>query len=423
MKTSFIIKGDICYSKNLEEIKTFENSYLVCEDGYSKGVFKEIPAEYKNFHVYDYSGKLVLPGLVDLHVHAPQYTFRGLGMDLELLDWLDTYTFPEESKYKEMAYAKEHYENFVRDLTNSSTTRASIFSTLHVESTLLLMDMLEESGLISYVGKVNMDRNGGEYLEEKSCEESTENTLRWLKSIEGRYERTLPILTPRFIPSCSDELMENLSKIRKEYDLPVQSHLSENKGEIAWVKELCPDSKFYGDAYDNFGLFGNDHRAIMAHCVWSDKEERDLLKKNKVFIAHCPNSNMNLSSGIAPARKYLDEGQNIGLGSDVAGGIHLSIFKQISDAIQVSKLYWRLVDETCKPLSIEEGFYLGTLGGGKFFGKVGSFDEGYEFDAIVLDETAYTYEKLNLRQRLERAIYMSNDKNVIHKFVMGRKIF
>ncbi|MDD7306414.1 MAG: amidohydrolase family protein [Peptoniphilaceae bacterium] len=423
MKNSFIIKADICYSKNSKEIKTYKDSYLVCQDGYSKGVFKEIPDIYKSLEVYDYSGNLVLPGLIDLHVHAPQYKYRGLGLDLELLEWLDTYTFPEEAKYSDLNYAKDAYEKFVEDLRDSSTTRAAIFSTLHVESTILLMDMLEKSGLITYVGKVNMDRNGADNLEEKSFDESSENTLEWLKKIDGLYERTFPIITPRFIPSCSDKLMENLSKIRKEYNLAIQSHLSENQNEIAWVKELCPESKFYGDAYDRFGLFGGDYKAIMAHCVWSNDEERELLKKNKVFIAHCPNSNMNLSSGIAPVRKYLDEGQNIGLGSDVAGGIHLSIFKQISDAIQVSKLYWRLVDQTCKPLSIEEGFYLGSLGGGKFFGKVGSFEKDYEFDAIVLDQTAWSCENLNIRQKLERAIYMSCDKDVIHKFVRGRKIF
>ena len=161
----------------------------------------------------------------------------------------------------------------------------------------------------------------------------------------------------------------------------------------------------------------------MAHCVYSDKDERELLKDRGVYIAHCPNSNINLSSGIAPARRYLDEGQNIGLGSDVAGGIHLSIFKQMSDAIQVSKLYWRLVDQSLKPLNVEEAFYLGTLGGGSFFGKVGSFDKGYEFDAIVVDDKEYRGEDLSIRQRLERTIYMSESRSLVHKYVRGRELF
>lgn len=423
MKKSFIIKGDICYSKNSNELITVKDSYLICKDGISMGIFKQIPEEYNNLEVYDFSNKLITPGLIDLHVHAPQYTFRGLGMDLELLDWLNTYTFPEESKYSNLKYAQKSYEKFVNDLKFSSTTRASIFSTLHVNSTVLLMDLLEKSGLITYVGKVNMDRNGIETLQEESSEESELRTVEWLEKIKDRYQRTFPILTPRFTPSCTDDLMIRLSKIQKKYTLPVQSHLSENKGEIAWVKQLCPDTRCYGDSYDKYHLFGENSNTIMAHCVWSDEIERKLLKDRGVFIAHCPNSNLNLASGIAPIRKYLSEGQRIGLGSDIAGGIHLSLFKQISDAIQVSKMYWRLVDDTCKPLTIEEAFYLATLGGGEFFGKVGSFEKGFEFDAIVIDDSDYKHENLNLNQRLERTIYMSEARHVTHKFVSGIKIF
>lgn len=422
MKNSFIIKGDIVYSKDKNEVYIGSDKYLICEEGISMGVFDKIPEKFQDLEVLDFFGKLILPGLIDLHVHAPQYRNRGLGMDLELLDWLDTYTFPEESKYQDLTYAKKAYEKFVNDLKYSSTTRASIFSTLHVDSTILLMDMLEKTGLVTYVGKVNMDRNGIESLEEKNAQESALNTRKWLDEVIDKYQRTYPIITPRFTPSCSDELMANLNKIQEEYNLPVQSHLSENQGEIAWVKELCPDTKCYGDSYDKFHLLGDCSKTIMAHCVWSDDLEQKLLKERGVFIAHCPNSNLNLSSGIAPVRKYLNDGQNIGLGSDIAGGIHLSIFRQMSDAIQVSKMYWRLVDNNLEPLTVEEAFYLGTLGGGKFFGKVGSFEKDYEFDAIVIDDSEYK-EDLNLHQRLERTIYMSEPRHVKHKFVKGEKIF
>ena len=423
MDKSFIIKGDICYSKSSNELKTLENSYLICKDGISQGVYESIPEEYRDLKILDYTDKLIMPGLVDLHVHAPQYTYRGLGMDLELLDWLNTYTFPHEARYSDIDYAKNEYQKFVNDLVKSPTTRTSIFATLHLPATIMLMDMLESSGLISYVGKVNMDRNGIESLEEKSARDSKEATRLWLENIKDKYQNTSAIITPRFIPSCTDELMASLSDIQKEYELPIQSHLSENQGEIAWVKELSPDTEFYGQAYDKFDMFGSHGKTIMAHCVYSDKDERELLKDRGVYIAHCPNSNINLSSGIAPARRYLDEEQNIGLGSDVAGGIHLSIFKQMSDAIQVSKLYWRLVDQSLKPLNIEEAFYLGTLGGGSFFGKVGSFDKGYEFDAIVVDDRDYRGEGLSIHQRLERTIYMSESHSMVHKYVRGRELF
>jgi guanine deaminase len=162
----------------------------------------------------------------------------------------------------------------------------------------------------------------------------------------------------------------------------------------------------------------------MAHCVWSTDEEVELMRKNGVFVAHCPASNMNLTSGIAPIRKYLDLGLNIGLGSDVAGGHSDSIFRAITDAIQVSKMYFRMVSEDYKPLVFSEAFYLATKGGGAFFGKAGSFEEGYEFDAVVMDDSVLPHpQSLNLAERVERAVYLGLDtKNITAKFVAGRKI-
>ena len=273
------------------------------------------------------------------------------------------------------------------------------------------------------VGKVNMDRNGSPQLQEESAQASADATVQWIKDTLDKFENVKPILTPRFTPSCSDALMEKLSEIQKKYHLPMQSHLSENFGEIAWVKELCPNTHFYGEAYSQFGLFGGDCPTIMAHCVHSSDEEIALMKKQGVYIAHCPQSNTNLASGISPVRRYLDEGLHIGLGSDIAGGTSVSILRAMADAIQVSKLYWRLVDSSMKPLTVEEAFYMGTEGGGSFFGKVGSFKEGYEFDAVVLnDSTIPTPLKLSPKDRLERLIYLSDDRNITAKYVAGRKI-
>ena len=168
----------------------------------------------------------------------------------------------------------------------------------------------------------------------------------WLEEIKRRYDHTYPILTPRFTPSCTDELMTELGKIQREYHIPIQSHLSENFGEIAWVKELCPTSRFYGDAYDMFGLFGTKPAAneevsnpasassntcptIMAHCVHSTDEEIQMIKDQGVYIAHCPESNTDIASGIAPIRRYLDMGLHVGLGTDVAGGFSLSSLSRV----------------------------------------------------------------------------------------------
>ena len=421
---SFIIKGDICWSKGLRELAAVDDGYLVCVDGRSAGVFDDIPEEYKSLPVKDCSGKLVIPGMVDLHIHAPQYAFRGLGMDLELLDWLQTYTFPEEAKYADEDYVREAYGLFVSHIKKSATTRAVIFATVHRKATMMLMDMLEESGIVSYVGKVNMDRDAPDNLREPSAEFSAYDTFGWINAVDGRYENTMPILTPRFLPSCSETLLNELREIQMTYNLPVQSHLSENPGEVQLVKELFPNAAFYGAGYEAHGLFGGAAKTVMAHCIYSTPEEVELIKKNGVYVAHCPASNMNLSSGIAPIRSYLEKGIRVGLGSDVAGGESESIFRAISDSVQVSKLYWRLVDNQSAPLTFEEAFYLATKGGGEFFGKVGSFEPGYEFDAIVLDDRDLCLKNdLTIRQRVQRDVYLEADASAITaKYVRGREI-
>lgn len=423
--TAFALKGTICFSTDQNHLSLCENSYIICERGRCAGVFPEIPGRFSGIPVRDTGNSLIIPGLVDLHLHAPQYAFRGMHMDLELLDWLNTVTFPEETRYQDPSYAKKAYSIFAEDMRKSATTRASVFGTLHRESTELLMDLMEQTGLITYIGKVNMDRNSPDELREKDARTSSEDTVQWLRDIAGKYKNTKPILTPRFIPSCTDELMKLLADIQRTYCLPVQSHLSENQGEIAWVKELCPDSAFYGDAYDHFGLFGGETcPTIMAHCVYSSNEEIALLHKRGVFVAHCPQSNTNLSSGIAPVRKYLDKGLHMGLGTDIAGGHSLSMLRAVADAIQVSKLRWRLVDESLKPLSLEEAFYLATMGGGAFWGKTGSFLEDYEFDAVILsDEQIPCPHSLTPLERLERLIYLGDDRCVTGKYVSGNKIF
>lgn len=420
---TFAIKGDLVFSESTKRLVTIPGGYIVCNKGLVEDTYSELPEHFSHIPVINYGHKLILPGLVDIHTHAPQYAFVGLGMDLELIEWLDKNTFPEEAKYKDIVYASKAYEIFTEDLLHSATTRACIFGTVHKDSTKLLMDLLEKTGLKCYVGKVNMDRNCPDNIRENK-DISVQDTINWLEETKNRYMNTRPILTPRFIPSCSDELLKELSLIQKKYRVPLQSHLSENLSEIDWVKELCVDIKSYGEAYNRYNMFGGEVPTIMAHCVYSDEEEARLMKEKGVFIAHCPDSNTNLSSGIAPARKYLDMGIPIGLGTDMAAGSSNSIFKTMISAIQVSKLRWRLVDNSLKPLSIAEAFYLGTMGGGAFFGKCGSFLKGYEFDAVVIDDEPIRHpQPLCLLNRFERAIYLSGDKHITHKYVGGVSVF
>ena len=430
MKQSFVIKGNFCQTQSPRKLDLHENAYAVCVDGISRGIYEVLPEEYADLPLYDYGDALIFPGMVDLHVHAPQYAFRGMCMDLELMDWLNQYTFPEEEKYEDLEYAEKAYGMFVDAIKASATTRCCIFATRHRPATELLMGLMEESGLVSYVGKVNMDREASKALTEESADLSAYTTFGWINAVKDKFEHTHPILTPRFIPCCTDKLMEELREIQMAYGIPVQSHLSESRGEIDFVKFLRPDNPFYGDAYNEYDLFGKnddihtDVKTVMAHCVWSTDEEVELMKRNGVFVAHCPASNMNLTSGIAPIRRYMDLGLNVGLGSDIAGGHSLSLFRAVTDAIQVSKMYFRMVNEAYRPLVFSEAFYLATKGGGRFFGQVGSFEEGYEFDAVVMDDGVLPHpQSLNLAERAERAVYLGLDeKSITAKFVAGRKI-
>ncbi|MCL2472858.1 MAG: amidohydrolase family protein, partial [Treponema sp.] len=439
MDNSFFLNGDICWSSSPNTIETAANSFLLCLNGKTGGVFREIPKQYAHLPVKNYSSRLIIPGLTDLHVHASQFAFRALGMDMELLEWLDKNTFPEEAKYRDNEYARKAYSHFVEHIRKGPNTRLCVFASIYESGTLLLMDLLEESGLVSFVGKVSMDRNCPEYLCEK---DPSEAVTRWLTSFykkqkEGRYKNTAPILTPRFIPSCSDKLMRSLAEIQGRYGLPLQSHLSENRKEIEWVKKLCPNSESYAASYADSGLLGAGIPTIMAHCVWPEENEMRLLAERKVYIAHCPQSNTNLSSGIAPVRRLLDRGISLGLGSDIAGGANTSIFRAMTDAIQVSKLRSVMTAPDEKALTLEEAFYMGTIGGGSFFGErsavhgqagipdyefgpSGSFESGRDFDALVIDDSGINGPlKRELRERLEQVVYLSDDRHIIGKYVRG----
>ncbi len=417
----YAVKGTFIDTPSPESFRVREG-FIIEDNGKCSGFYEVLPPEFAGITVYDHTGSLITPGLVDLHLHAPQYGFCGTAMDLELIDWLSNYTYPEEAAYADAEYAEKGYSIFVRDLKNSATSRACIFATIHTDSTLLLMDKLEESGLISFVGKLNMDRNAPEYYLERSVPEGLAETRRWIGSC-GRFTHSHPIITPRFTPSVSDEYMEALGELAAEYGLPAQSHLSESEGEIEWVKELCPDTDTYADTYDRYGLFGGERAAVMAHCIFCSPKENEMILENGVFIAHCPTSNENIIAGICPAGHYLRNGFRIGLGSDVAGGHTLNLFSVMTAAIQCSKLRWKYVDPSERPLSFSECFYMATAGGGSFFGKTGLFEPGYDLDAIVLDDSSLeSVRGFTPVERLERYAYLGDGRPAA-KAVAGRWLF
>lgn len=418
----FILKGNILTSDKNRITRIYPQSYLVVEKGKIKRIAQELTDDEAKLNIVDYHDDLILPGFLDLHVHAPQYTYRGMAMDVELLDWLKLYAFPEESKYRDIEYAKSAYRIFVNGLKHSFSTRASIFGTLHKVADLELARQLQNSGLVTNVGLVNMNRNCPDYLRETSTKTALKDTEDFIVGCQN-FTNVTPIITPRFTPTSSFDEMEALGKLREKYRLPVQSHLNENLNEIAYVKELEPWSRHYADTYRKAGLIGPHFSTIMAHCIYNSDEENKLLKENDVTIAHCPSCNMNVASGLAPIRKYLDMGIKVGLGSDVAGGHTLSLFENGKAAIQVSKMYYRHIDDTCKPLSAQDAFYLATLGGESVFPECGAFMEGYHADILVIDDSSIeSMGSFNLMERLERLFYLAKEDMLVAKYVNGKKI-
>ena len=269
------------------------------------------------------------------------------------------------------------------------------------------------------VGKVAMNRNCPPELSE-TVEQMVEGYEALIAEFNQPDDLVRPIITPRFIPSCTPEMLQACGDLAAKYQLPVQSHLSENLSEMALVQTLERESTSYGDAYNRYGLFGQTP-TIMAHCVWTDGAELELMKQNDVMVAHCPTSNLNIASGLAPIRRFLDEGLRVGLGSDISGGHDLSIFRMMMHAIQVSKLLY--LQNHDKPfLTLSEAFWIATKSAGHFFGRVGSFEPGYEFDALVIDDHDLNHDNYSLLHRLERYIYLGDDRQIVHRFCRGEEI-
>ena len=416
-----ILKGTVISAAAPDRLDITEGGYLVAEEGIITGVYPVLPEQYAGTPVEDLGDALILQTFADLHLHAPQYPMLGMGMDLPLLEWLDTYTFPAEARFEDPDYARAVYRQLARELIENGTTRVCMFSSLHRPATLILMEELERAGVTGYVGKVNMDRNGVPGLLQETTESSMEETLAWLEQCAD-FRHIRPILTPRFTPSCTDELMAFLGKLAAERALPVQSHLSENLSEIEWVRQLHPDCQQYWETYEKYGLWGC--RTLMAHCVWSDPRERRAMREAGVTAVHCPDSNQNLCSGVASVRTMLDEGVSVALGSDIAGGDHLSMFDVVAAAIRASKAR-RILDgwETAF-LTVPEAWFLGTSAGAVWSGAKPGFAPGDPLHAMVVADSALPQAKpLSPAERLERCLYRRQKDAVRAVWSEGRKVF
>ena len=401
-----ILHGNLIHAPSFGTLETIPNGYLVLEDGIVQGIYPTLPEQYAACPVTDYGGGLIMPSFADLHLHAPQYPMLGMGMDLPLLDWLDTYTFRTEARFGDTDYARRVYRQLAEDLITSGTTRVAMFSSRHTDATLILMEELEKAGVTGYVGKVNMDRSAG--LSQEKTEESISETLRWLENCH--FDLVKPILTPRFTPSCTNELMAALGKLAAERDLPVQSHLSENAGEIALVGQLHPDCPQYWESYEKYGLWKD--RTLMAHCVHSDSREQAAMAEAGVWAVHCAASNVNLCSGTAPVRELVEHGVHVALGSDIAGGDQLAMNKVIVMSIRASKI--KQIETGAPFLTVPEAYYLGSTAGHTYFGGGAGFQSGHKLHAIVIDDSSLPEptRELTLDERFERAIYLMDKRHI-----------
>ena len=342
---------------------------------------------------------------------------------MKLLDWLQKYTFPCEAKFSDLKYASKIYRKTINSHLKHGSTTVCFYGTIHLEATKLLADMCVETGLRSFVGKVCMDQCSPDSYVEASTEESARNTEEFIKyALEKKSPTLTPIVTPRFAPTCSAELMCKLGRLADKYNVPVQTHLSETSEEIKWVGELFPECTSYTNVYERYGILRES--CVLAHCVHLKDSELKAIKACNAGISHCPNSNTSLQSGLMPARRYLEYGVKVGLGTDLAGGYSPSILDAIRSCMGVSKLFKDAVNVKSNPITLPEAFYMATMGGADVLGiqdRVGNFRVGKEFDALILDFRPIDHEPTeSLIEVFEKFIYLGDDRNIDQVYVRGR---
>ena len=415
-----ILKGTFLHTPKLGTLEVRPEAYLISQGETIVGLYDTLPPEYAGQPVEDWGDALIIPAFTDLHIHAPQIINRGIGYDKELLPWLETYTFPAEARFASPAFADRAWKAFLNHLWAVGTLRFVAFATVHKEAAWRLMELSEASGLRGLIGKVNMDRNSPPELQEDTGASLADTEELICRSREA-LRRTGFILTPRFVPSTTAKLMDGLGRLGEKYDLPIQSHLSENQSEVAWVAQLHPDIPTYTQVYEHFGLLRQD-KTIMAHAIHLSDGEKALLRDKGVMLAHCALSNTNLSSGIMPLRQDLEQGLRCCVASDVAGGHTANVSRSVTATVQASKLRW-LNHPDQAPLSLTEAFYLATRGAGSFFGQVGAFLPGFAFDALVLRPSALdALVERTPFERLEQFLYDGDDRNIAARYCAGELI-
>ena len=366
--------------------------------------------------------QLLMPGLIDCHVHLPQFNVTGCQSET-LIEWLDTYIFNEEAKFNDTNYAKEISDLFFQALLESGTTTAAVFLTTHKKAVETAFQSAVSKGNRVIMGLNLMDDNSPDDLVQTTQQAlmDTENLCkRWHNQEGGRIQYAW---IPRFALTSSEELLEGLGHLRKKYpDVYFHTHLSEQPSEIDAVLEKFPAAKNYTDVYERYGLLGN--KSILAHSIHLSDGEMQVLQQNNCLTAHCPGTNFFLKSGRFSLRQVLNHNIHVGLGSDVGAGPQLSILNAMRDA-QYTQENWVV------PITLL--YYLATLGAAKGLmleDTIGNFIEGKRADFIVLDYSSLqptskttSVDSENPEQILSQLIYRGDDRHVIRTVVQGKKVY
>ena len=386
-------------------------------------------------------GSYLLPGFVDLHVHAPQYPQLGKALDVPLEIWLQEATFPLEARYTDIAFARRSYGLLVEDLLANGTTTAVYFATIHQEATRVLVDTCLEKGQRALIGKVAMDNTDEcpDYYRDASPEAALDGTRALIDYISRHRDnaegRVLPVVTPRFIPSCTDAALEGLGAIAGECGCHVQTHCSESDWAHGYV--LSRFGATDAEMLDRFGLLGR--RTVLAHANFLTAEDMERVRLREAAVAHCPLSNAYFANAVFPLRTALEKGLHVGLGTDISGGPSAFMLENCRGAVLASRMLQSGVDPRLDPaarssfgqaqIDFRDAFYIATTGGGIALDLlIGQFKPGYQFDAVVIDTKAERgsvriWEELDDGdQILQKIIYTASQANIASVWVGGQFI-
>ncbi|GJI87983.1 guanine deaminase [Duganella hordei] len=407
-----------------------DQSYAWHEDGLLVVADGKVQAagDYATLHaalppgteLHDYSGKLLLPGFIDTHVHYPQTDMIASPSE-GLLPWLETYTFPTERQFEDPVHATGVAEFFLDELLRCGTTTAMVYCTVHPQSVDAFFTASEARGLRMVAGKVMMDRNCPEFLRD-TAESSARDTEALIQRWHQR-GRSLYAITPRFAPTSTEEQLQLAGELARAYpDTFIQTHVSENEAECAWVRQLFPKSRSYIDVYDSYGMLRP--RAMYGHCIWLNEQDRLRMAETRSAAAICPTSNLFLGSGLFDFERADQAGVPLSLATDVGGGTSFSMLQTMNEAYKVARL-------SGSYLPALRMFYLATLGAARSMqleGTIGNFAAGAEADFIVLDPQATpllqrrTARGESLEELLFALALLGDDRAVAATYSAGRKV-